>query len=86
MKLNKKFHSITQPHYLINKEGRVARYSCKTYQCYYETTKVFKNNNNWFKKKIICNEKNPCKACKELTLLINKYLPKELVEKLKLSR
>ena len=86
MKLNKKFHSITQPHYLINKEGRVARYSCKTYQCYYETTKVFKNNNNWFKKKIICNEKNPCKACKELTLLINKYLPKELIEKLKMSR
>ena len=86
MELNKKFHLINKPHYLINKEGRVARYSCKTYQCYYETTKVFKNNNNWFKKKIICNEKNPCKACKELTLLINKYLPKELIEKLKMSR
>ena len=86
MELNKKFHLITKPHYLINKKGRVARYQCKTYHCYFETKNICKNNNNTFEIKNICTEKNPCKACKELTLLIDKYLPKELIEKLKLYR
>lgn len=85
MNLNKKFHQL-KTHFLINKEGRGAKYSNNTYQCNFSFQIKQQVGNNIFSKKIKCNYRNPCKACRELTVLMNKYLPKNLVDKLRMLK
>ena len=85
MNKNKKYHCIKE-YYLINKEGRVAKYINQTFQCYYFFTETYQYNNNTYIKKMRCNYLNTCKACKELTLLIGKYFPQKLIERLRILK
>ena len=85
MNKNKKYHCIKE-YYLINKEGRVAKYINQTFQCYYFFTETYQYNNNTYIKKIKFNYINTCKACKELTLLIGKYFPQKLIERLRILK
>ena len=82
MNKNKKYHCIKE-YYLINKEGRAARYENKTFQCYATVEKLKKAGKNTFRIDVTCTYNNPCNACKDLTELMNKYLPSEIVNYLK---
>ncbi len=82
MDLNKQYHCLKQ-YYLINKEGRAARYENKTFQCYATVEKLKKAGKNTFRIDVTCTYNNPCNACKDLTELMNKYLPSEIVNYLK---
>ena len=84
MKLNKEYHCL-KPHYLINKEGRAARYENKTFQCYATFEKTKKRGKNNFRTEVTCISNSPCNECKYLTELMNKYLNFEIVNNLKFN-
>ena len=73
--------------FLINLGGIcfVHRYR-DNFQCYYFFTETYQYNNNTYIKKMRCNYLNTCKACKELTLLIGKYFPQKLIERLRILK
>ncbi len=82
MELNKQYHCLKN-YYLINKEGRVARYENKTFQCYATFERIKKAGKNSSKVDVTCTYSNPCNACKNLTQLMNKYLSSETINYLK---
>ena len=82
MEYSKKYHNLPN-HYLINKNGKVSKYTFGNFYCKSKYISINHNNGNTFKSKDICFfPSNPCKACQELNVLAKTYLGNELYQKL----
>ena len=82
MEYNKKYHNLPN-HYLINKNGKVSKYTFGNFYCKSQYNSINYNNGNIFKSIDTCfYPSNPCKACQELNLLAKSYLGNDLYEKL----
>jgi hypothetical protein len=82
MKKNLKLHGLKK-HYLINKKGQACRYSHGNFHCnsLFEEIKEDQGG-NFYKKQNICKGNFTCEACKNITELMNHYLPTEVIKKL----
>ena len=82
MKKNQKLHGLKR-HYLINKQGKVCKYSHGNFHCnsIFEEIKQDQGG-NFYKKEIICKGDYTCDACKYITNLMNYYLSTETIKKL----
>ena len=82
MKKNQKLHGLKK-HYLINKQGRACKYSHGNFHCNssFEEIKEDKGG-NFYKKENICKGEYTCDACKNMTKIMNYYLPTEIIKKL----
>ncbi len=78
MKINQKYHNL-EDNELINKAGRVCKYSQKKFHCY---CRYYKKLNNGFKKNFIC-QNEICDACSDLNKIINYYLSNDTINELK---
>jgi hypothetical protein len=82
MKRNQKLHGLKK-HYLINKKGKACKYSKGSFHCYTTYESIEKDNGgNFYKKQNICKGDFTCEACKNITKIMNFYLPAEIIKKL----
>ena len=82
MKKNLKFHGLKK-HYLINKKGKACRYSHGNFHCNSSFEEIKEDQGgNFYKKQNICKGNFTCEACKNITELMNHYLPTEVIKKL----
>lgn len=80
MKINQKYHKLKK-HYLINSAGRVCTYGRNNVYCLCHFERYIEDNK--FCPDLICFQKDICKPCYEMKKLINLYLTKNLMNKLK---
>ena len=86
MEYSKKYHNLPN-HYLINKNGKVSKFTFGNFYCKSKYISIKYNNGNTFKYFDICfYPYNPCKACQELNLIAKTYLGNKLYEKLMKSK
>ena len=82
MRKNQKFHGLKK-HYLINKKGKVCRYSHGSFHCNSTFDEIIEDNvGNFYKKQNICKGNYTCEACKNITSIMKYYLPTEVIKKL----
>ena len=82
MKKNLKLHGLKK-HYLINKKGKACRYSHGNFHCNSSFEEIKEDQGgNFYKKQNICKGNFTCEACKNITELMNHYLPTEVIKKL----
>lgn len=80
MKKNQKYHKLKK-HYLINSAGRVCTYNRNNVHCLCVFERYIEDKK--FCPDLICFKKDICKPCCEMNKLINLYLNKNLINKLK---
>ncbi len=84
MQTNLSYHGLKK-HYLINKAGRACKYSYLSFHCHCRYKRRTRNGNNVnFIPMEWCHYPNfPCLACQEITILMDKYLDKKIIKKMK---
>ena len=82
MKKNQKYHGLKK-HYLINKKGKACKYSKNNFHCNSKFEIINEDNGgNFYKIEKICKDDYTCDACKNITELMNYYLPTQVIKKL----
>ena len=82
MKQNLKYHNL-KGYYLINKKGMACKFSNGNFHCYSKFEEKIKDKGgNFFKQEKICGVKYTCEACKNITEIMNYYLPTQIIKKL----
>ena len=79
MKINQKYHNLDE-YQLINKAGRVCKFSENMFHCYCRYKKIL---NNGFNKNYIC-QSEICDACFDLNKIINYYFTNDKLNELKI--
>jgi hypothetical protein len=83
MKINQAYHGLKK-HYLINCAGRACTYSKGTVHCNCKFEKEMKHETGrLFSYDFVCTDKNNvCLACKNMNIILNKYLDKKTIDAL----
>ena len=82
MRNNIKYHNLKK-YYLINKKGRACKYSHGSFHCYSKFNIIKQDKSgNYFKEDKKCCNNNICEDCKNITELMNYYLPTHIIKKL----
>ena len=82
MKKNVKYHNL-KGYYLINKKGIACKYNHGYFHCYSKLYEIKKDKGgNFYKEEKICCDNYTCEACKNITKLMNYYLPGDIIRKL----
>lgn len=82
MKINQEYYKL-KSHYLINSAGRACTYKRKKVHCLCHFERYIKKENKIFCPDLCCYNKDICEPCLEMNKLLNFYLDKALIEKLK---
>lgn len=82
MKINQEYNRLKR-HYLINSAGRVCTYRRTKIHCLCHFERYIKKENKIFCPDLYCYNKDICTPCFEINKLLNFYLDKNLLEKLK---
>jgi len=82
MRNNIKYHNLKK-YYLINKKGRACKYGHGSFHCYSKFNIIKQDKSgNYFKEEKNCCKNNTCEDCKNITELMNYYLPTHIIKKL----